>query len=228
MAHGKHLQAYLDANARFGSEFTLMRTPEAAAAQQADEQAESGRQSNLSTDAWLQANPSLLQTGFTSKEQRSKAYGSELYKTSKSYRQAVHAITAKTSNEIMGLAKQESVSPEGMLEAAEQAAYTARRNDLFHKGNSHDPVIASQAQLDLINFERDPANKAIMEKYERTVAETRPIETHLRAMKAAGQRVGTHTLSGEPSDASDADRESIAAYPYGMSRVGGGGEGDGE
>ena len=161
MAIGKHYQKYLDERAKLG--FTAH---EAAGMSGAIQAAELDRvelaktQRSRSTEEFLGLD---ADKPFVSAQQRQNAFaardaqGKKLYENP-AYRKAIEHKLSLSSDEVAGYQNPMANVPTeaDMVRAAEEELYTARRQELFHKSASKDPVVAAQARYDLIAFHQAP------------------------------------------------------------------------
>jgi hypothetical protein len=152
---------------------------------------------------------------FISAEQRHAAMskrdaqGKRLYDTSEEYRRAVIHKISLSSDEVCGLYRPEANIPtnEQMIKQARIDVYNEKRSELMSKAAKGGPGSA-EARLQLMEFYQDPANQAILAEYEKTYAESRPLEMEIRAAQARGERVGT---SLQPTEE---QIEQIEKHPY--------------
>lgn len=204
MAIGTHYQKYLDDRMAMG--FTAHEAAGMSGAIQAAEadRADLAQRQRSATTSELLGEDS--NKGFANAQERRNAMskrdaqGRKLYEVSEEYRNAVIHKIKLSSEEVCGLYRPEANMPKNtdMLQAAEEELYNAKRQDLFHRSASKDPVVSAQARYDLIQFHQDPANQEIMQRFENTYAEQHPLETEIRSLQAQGMRVGT---SLQPTEA---------------------------
>jgi hypothetical protein len=164
-----------------------------------------------STGDWLKGNEGK---GFASRDEQVAAIADPRYQDSPAYRAAVLEMTRHTPDHILQFqGPHDAVSKENLIKAARHDNYQAQRAALVARASSKDPAVASQARLDILLFHEDPANKALLDEYERTEQETKPLEYDLKQAANRGERVGTYSLSGEKGDADEATVAAIEANP---------------
>lgn len=124
-----------------------------------------------------------------------------LYDVSPEYRRAVQHKMAQSSNEVCGVYT--PPTPPTLLEQAQERLYHAKRTELFDKAGSKDPVVAAQAQHDILILATDPQFADMRDKMERTERETKPYETWLK--ETGPVRVETMTTQAQVDAANEAN-----------------------
>jgi hypothetical protein len=167
---------------------------------------------NYSAEQWLEGNSGPFRTAKERENAMAVRVTNDqgksvlLYDVSPQFRLAVQTKMEQSTNEVCGVYT--PPAPPTLLEQAQTRLYHAKRQELFDKANSKDPVVSAQAQHDILILATDPSFAEVRDKMECTERETRPYQTWLR--ENGPVRVETMTTQAE----ADAANEANARNPH--------------